>query len=283
MSSVFNSDAPLDESIRLRAGSAVSWGAIFAGAVTAVALTIVLFVLGAGIGYLRDRPAEDALKAAIWLIVIQWISSALGGYITGRLRHRWLATHNHEVFFRDTAHGLCAWAAATVALALIAGAGAMRHEHSPLERGGTAGRSMVMAHATPGVGRKESGRSGDSLEYEVGKLFRSSAEPTQLPLFADAWHETEALAMHAEQTGAFSDDDRTYLEHLTARSGISADEARRRVQLFEARIHERHEQEVNETKNAAKAALLTALSMLVGAFIASVAAAIGGHLRDNHS
>jgi hypothetical protein len=121
------------------------------------------------------------------------------------------------------------------------------------------------------------------MEYEVGKLFRSSAEPTQLPLFADAWREVEALAMHAEQTGAFTDDDRTYLEHLTARSGISADEAHRRVQVFETRIHERHEQEVTNAKKAAKAALLTALSMLVGAFIAAVTAAIGGDLRDKHA
>jgi hypothetical protein len=35
-------------------------------------------------------------------------------------------------------------------------------------------------------------------------------------------------------------------------------------------------------KAAAEAAIYTALSMLVGAFIASAAAALGGHLRDEH-
>ena len=42
------------------------------------------------------------------------IASALGGYISGRLRTRWLATPGDEVFFRDTAHGLLSWALATV-------------------------------------------------------------------------------------------------------------------------------------------------------------------------
>jgi hypothetical protein len=35
-------------------------------------------------------------------------------------------------------------------------------------------------------------------------------------------------------------------------------------------------------KAAAETAIFTALGMLIGAFIASVAAAIGGHLRDEH-
>src|ERR1700722_16974224 len=58
-----------------------------------------------------------AVTTAIWLIVMQWLSSAVGGYISGRLRSRWMGTHPHEVFFRDTAHGLVTWAVATVVVA----------------------------------------------------------------------------------------------------------------------------------------------------------------------
>ena len=67
-------------------------------------------------------PAAEtfAITAAIWLIVTQWLSSALGGYITGRLRTKWTNVHTHEVFFRDTAHGLLAWAVATVIVAGVA-------------------------------------------------------------------------------------------------------------------------------------------------------------------
>ncbi len=57
------------------------------------------------------------INAAIWLIVSQWMSAALGGYLAGRLRTKWVGTHTHEVFFRDTAHGLVTWSVATVVIA----------------------------------------------------------------------------------------------------------------------------------------------------------------------
>jgi len=54
------------------------------------------------------------IVAAIGLIVVQWLSAGLGGYVTGRLRTKWANVHTHEVFFRDTAHGFLAWGLATV-------------------------------------------------------------------------------------------------------------------------------------------------------------------------
>ncbi len=103
-------------------GSAVSWAAIVAGAVTAIAVWLVLFTLGAGLGLASTSSFADQqpnattfrVAAGIWLIVTQWIAFALGGYIAGRLRIRWSSLHTDEVFFRDTAHGLLSWALATV-------------------------------------------------------------------------------------------------------------------------------------------------------------------------
>jgi hypothetical protein len=43
--------------------------------------------------------------AIVGLILNQVIACALGGYLTGRLRTRWLNVHTDEVHFRDTAHG----------------------------------------------------------------------------------------------------------------------------------------------------------------------------------
>lgn len=94
--------------------SAVSWAAIFAGAVVAAAASLLLLALAAGLNLASLSPwpnsgvsaAAAALMTGIGLIVIQWVASALGGYITGRLRTKWVGTHTHEVFFRDTAHGL---------------------------------------------------------------------------------------------------------------------------------------------------------------------------------
>jgi hypothetical protein len=111
--------------------SAVSWPAIFAGAIVAIATSLILLTLATAFGLgavspwsgAKVGPSAFTLAGGLWLIVMQWVSSALGGYITGRLRMRWPGVHSHEVFFRDTAHGLLAWAVATVVVAVVAASG----------------------------------------------------------------------------------------------------------------------------------------------------------------
>lgn len=110
------------------AGSAVAWSAITAGAVVAVSVSLTLLVIGSafGLGSLSAwpgvgaRPTEFTIGAGIWLIVMQWLSAALGGYVAGRLRTRWHGLHTDEMFFRDTAHGLLTWATATLIVAGVA-------------------------------------------------------------------------------------------------------------------------------------------------------------------
>src|ERR1700712_3549693 len=109
-------------------GSALSWSAIIAGTVAAIALTIALFALGSAFGLasaspwpgVGATPTSFTIGAGIWMIVTQWLSAATGGYLAGRLRTRWHGLHTHEVFFRDTAHGLLTWAVATIVIAGIA-------------------------------------------------------------------------------------------------------------------------------------------------------------------
>lgn len=111
-------------------GSALSWSAIAAGTVAAIALTLTLLALGSafGLGSVSTWPGVGAspknftIGAGIWMIVTQWLSAAAGGYLAGRLRTRWHGLHTHEVFFRDTAHGLLTWATATVLMAVVAAA-----------------------------------------------------------------------------------------------------------------------------------------------------------------
>lgn len=107
--------------------SGVEWAAITAGALAAVGVSIILFTLGSGLGLSGANPwsfvpqavATFTIGAGIWLIVMQWLSSALGGYLAGRLRKKWVGVRTDEVFFRDTAHGLLAWALATAIVALL--------------------------------------------------------------------------------------------------------------------------------------------------------------------
>ncbi len=105
----------------------VSWSAVFAGATVSVALAFVVTGLGAGFGmdlmapWPSGNPQLGTFEpmTGVWLVVVQVLAGGLGGYIAGRLRNKWSNVHDHEVFFRDTAHGLIAWAAATVAGVLV--------------------------------------------------------------------------------------------------------------------------------------------------------------------
>jgi hypothetical protein len=102
------------------------WAAIIGGALGAIAVSIILFTAGSGFGlstvepwsFANRAPETFAVGAAIWLIVMQWLSAAFGGYLAGRLR-AWIGLRTDEVLFRDTAHGLLAWALATVAVAAL--------------------------------------------------------------------------------------------------------------------------------------------------------------------
>jgi len=106
----------------------MSWAAIFAGAVTALALSILLTLLAAGFGLtlgwggVASRASLGVFTPALgaWAIAIQVIAAAFGGYLAGRLRQAWVATHADEAHFRDTAHGLVAWALATLAGVVVA-------------------------------------------------------------------------------------------------------------------------------------------------------------------
>src|ERR1700687_2837066 len=102
--------------------SGVSWAAVIAGAFVAAALSLILLALGTGMGLSTVSPwsnmgasASTIGRAAIvWLLIIQIIASAMGGYLAGRLRIKWATIHTDEVYFRDTAHGFLVWAVSLV-------------------------------------------------------------------------------------------------------------------------------------------------------------------------
>ena len=90
----------------------ISWGAIFAGAIIALATQIVLALIGMAIGLATlnpasgDSPSGTALGAgaAIWLVISSLISLFIGGYIAARLAGR----------FNGWLHGLITWGTLTL-------------------------------------------------------------------------------------------------------------------------------------------------------------------------
>ena len=261
--------------------SAVSWPAIFGGAIAAASISLILVLLGSGLGlaYLSPWPNAGAsattftIAAGLWLIIVQWLSSGLGGFITGRLRTKWVQTHTHEVFFRDTANGLLTWGLASlVSVAILTSAGFS-----------TVG-AATRATATMASGAASS--LAQTRSYDMDSLFRG--EKPELAS-SDASTRAESTRIFADglRNGSIPDGDRTYLASLVAsRTGLSDADAQKRVDdvIAQEKKAENDARAMADSarKSAAEIAIFTALSMLIGAFIASAAAAYGGSLRDEH-
>ncbi len=288
-SSTVVTDAPLESS-----SSAVSWGPIIAGTLAATAISLVFILIGSGLGLTMVSPwSGDSASlttlgatAAVWLIVVQWVSAALGGYLTGRLRAKWVGVHTYEVFFRDTAHGFLSWALATVVVAGLLGSALS----SVLGTGTQAAATAVGATATAGAATAAStsdNSSGFSPAYFTDALLRPSN-----PAAAPANQSNEAVSAEVSRVlvsgivdGKLSADDQTYLEQVvTSRTGLSEADAKARIDAVLTRINDAkaaaQKAADDARKTASAVALFGALSLFVGAFIASVAAAIGGRQRD---
>jgi hypothetical protein len=247
-------------------------------------MSLLLFLLGNGIGMSSVSPWSGAgasataftVGAAIWLIVVQWISSGFGGYLTGRLRTKWANMHTDEVFFRDTAHGFLSWAVGTVVVVGLVASAATSAV-------GNAGRAVgnVATSAASGAGQGIM-QSGASPEYYVDSLFRSDK-----PNGGDQDSKAEAgrILLNGARSGSIPDNDKNYLAQLVStRTGMPQDAARKRVddvlgqvQAAETKAREAADQ---ARKATAQASFFLFFSMLIGAFISSVAAALGGRQRD---
>lgn len=296
--------APVDAPLRADLGG-TSWGAIVGGAVVATAVSLVLMLLGSGLGmtvvspwdYAGVTATTFAVSTAIWLIVTQWISAGIGGYIAGRLRARWTNIPADEVFFRDTAHGFIAWALATLIVATVLAStmaaitGTATQAAATVAAGGTAAAVQAADETAPGgllaTDRARDRTGQDETAYMVDRLFRVPAPPgVGAPTTAaDARAETQRI-LATGLDAPIADDDRAYLVQLVAnRAGVSPADAQSRVDAAIERMKtaKREAQAAADAarKAAATIAIVGALSLVIGAFIASVGGALGGRLRDD--
>ncbi len=270
--------------------SAIAWPAILGGTVVSLAVSVVLMEIGSGFGlaWVSSASARTlTVVAVIWLIVAQWIAGGVGGYLTGRLRTKWVGTHTHEVFFRDTAHGFLTWSAATiVGLLLLAVAS------SALVAGGVRAASTLGAGVAQAASGAAASAAGDMRGYEMDKLFRSpqpatGQSGTSNAVAGDTRAEVGRIFAQGAANGGVSADDRAYLVQLVvAHTGMAQPDAQKRVDdtIAEAKAAQAKAVEVADAarKAASKFSIFTGLSMLVGAFIACAAAALGGQQRDEH-
>ncbi|MBB2175991.1 hypothetical protein HLH21_08610 [Gluconacetobacter johannae] len=272
-----------DDTAAILPRAGISWAAVLGGAVVATAVAIMLTSLGSGLGLAWVSPVSEnnpsgmtfTVVTAIWLIVVQWVSSFFGGYLAGRLRPAASGVHRTEITFRDTAAGFVAWAVAVVLFAGLVGAGTWSV---------AAGMGKGAAAAVAGVGTSALGSSASPASgYVLDTLFR----PTQPDTSSSGQDvKTEAgriLAIAA--AGTITPADHDYLAQVVAtRTGISAEDAGKRVDQAvaagrDAMAKAKHIADVTR-KAASSFALYTFFSMLIGAFISCVAGAVGGRHRD---
>lgn len=288
------------------ANSAVSWAAIFAGAAGAAALSMLLMVLGSGLGFSVVSPwrAEGLSATTIGFAAIAWLSftqlaaSGMGGYLAGRLRTKWTALHTDEVYFRDTAHGFLTWAVASLLTAMLLASVMGSVVSGGVKAGaavaGTAATAAAGSAATLASAVTGSAEGSNTIEYFVDSLFRTDtaalqtseqpAETAQLP--AD---EVMRIFMQALRSGNLPQQDERHIAQLIAqRTNLSAQEAAQRVSesftglkttLQEAEASARAAADTAR-KASAYAALWMTVTLLLGAFVASLMAVFGGRQRD---
>lgn len=275
--------------------SGVSWGAIFAGAAAAASLSLMLIMLGAGLGFSAVSPWADegvgakalGFTAIIWLALTQIIASGMGGYLAGRLRVKWSSMHGDEVYFRDTAHGFLSWAVATLVSAVL-----IASSISSVIGGGVQATSNVAfgaASAVSSVAGAQMNKGADnSSDYFIDTLFRN--ENGQALSEDDVRNVvTRILVRSLDNDGQMGAEDRSYLAKIVAqKTNLTQQEAEQRVDQVYAKAHQAIEDAKVKAKEAADTAakvaawstLWTFITLLLGAFFASLCATFGGRRRD---
>jgi hypothetical protein len=264
----------------------VSWAAVIAGAVVSMALTLVLLTLGTGLGLAVVSPWANEgvssgtfhIASGIFLLVVATMASALGGYVAGRLRSRWVGVATDEVYFRDTAHGFLAWAVASVigaALLASAASGVVNSTTFGLAQGAAIGGSSSVSD--PYV---------DRLLRPAATTANPQSAPSPLGTAAPGSDDTTELRAELSRIFAtsfrtrtdVSSDDKTYIaQTISRRTGVSQQDAERRVNEVVVQA----KSAADEARKAAmKLALWMTAALFLGAFAASLAATEGGGLRD---
>ena len=286
--------------------SAVSWGAIVAGATAAAALALILLMLGTGLGLSSVSPwAYSGVSATtfgvstiLWLTFTQLVASGMGGYLAGRLRTKWVAVHTDEVYFRDTAHGFLAWAIAALGTAAL-----LTSVIGSIVSGGIQVGNVVATAVGSEMAKSDS--DNGPMGYYVDSLFRKNIDAAAIASASSGSSIIPVAALEPTTAGSASEVTRIFMNSIhseflpaedvrhvgqlvSLRTGLTQQDAEKRVNDTYARVQTKLRDAETAAKEAADkarkasayAALWLFISLLIGAFVASFAATYGGQQRD---
>ena len=269
----------------------VSWGAVLAGGLVAVAVGAMLNVLGLAVGFTTIDPqipgeTPDAstlgLASGAWLLVANLIGLAIGGYVAARLSG---TTDDTD----GVLHGLSVWAIGFLVSAVLLGSAVS---------GAASGISRVMGGAMQGIGQG----AGEAVSA-VAPMARDAAQnldPRALTERFQAALQTggDPAAMSSDQrraemtqiigqrvaNGNFDQGARDRLTQLVAAEyNIPAQEAQSRLQRIETEATRLAQEAETRARAAADAAANGAAvgaywifaAMLLGAVAAVLGARVG--------
>jgi hypothetical protein len=253
------------------ATSFLQWTPVFAGALVASAVSLVLIAFGTALGLgivsssptWRDTSPTLTMVSGLFLLLAALVSFGVGGYVAGRLRERWHpSAHSDVVEFRDGTHGIVAWALAVVITGVVA----------------AASLASLSSKTTPPATSSATTAGEPLIAYELDRLFRGDRRAVEGDItYARA--EAGRILLAATGRQGITPDDRAYLARLVAaRTGLAQPDAERRV---EDAITAASTAVQKARRSAVILGFATAASLLAGAAAAWYAACAGGRHRDN--
>jgi hypothetical protein len=261
------------------------------------AVSLALIALGMGLGLSAISPWADTgisastfkVTGGIYLVLVAVMSSAIGGYLSARLRTKWVGLHTNEVFFRDTAHGFVAWAFATIISVSLLGT-AITHIVGGAAAGAAASAAQTAANSNPAqiyvdrLFRRDSApgsnAAGAAPAPDAGSAAGTAPSATtgSGPSPAVRAEVARLLTATFQSNDGLSPADRTYVARLVAANiGLSQADAEKRMDDV---IQQAKADADRARRNAAQFAFWMTAALLFGAFAASLAAAEGGQHRD---
>ncbi|WP_241671569.1 hypothetical protein [Dankookia rubra] len=268
----------------------ISWGAVLAGGVVAVAVGTMLNILGVAIGASTvdasagSTPGASSfgIGAGIWLLVANLIGLAVGGYVAARLSGTADSTDS-------VLHGLSVWAIGFLLSAVLLG-NVIAGTASTAAQGG----ASLLGGLAQGAGNAASaaaGPAGQAMQQVDPKALvdraqaalRTGGDPAQMG--SDQRNaEIARLLTRRVTDGNLPQGDRDRLNQLVAAEyNIAPEEAQRRLQQVEQQATQTAQEAERRAREAADAtatagavaAYWVFAAMLLGAVAAVLGARIG--------
>ncbi|WP_294273285.1 hypothetical protein [Sphingomonas yabuuchiae] len=267
---------PAEENAILRAGRRISWGAIFAGVVIAVAVQLVMGILGTGIGLSMVDPVQGStpgaagfgIGAGLYWLITTVVALGAGGYAAARMSG---VTEKFDALV----HGLVVWGVTLIlTLYLLTSAvggiigGAFRTV------GAVAGAAgSTVGAAAPKVAQV-AGVDETDVQNEAAKyLTETPADPAQMtPEQAQKEIAKQLPAMARGGADGVRAEQRV-VDIVAAQRKISRDQAQAQVNQAKAEFVQTKNEAVAKAKQAADAAagagaktsFILVLALLIGA------------------